>query len=141
MAQSKLNDFASKFGKAPNGLSPGLKFLAVAGAAAYGVSQAMYTGNFQLSINVRFYPSHVTEIYTFFFPHSRRWSQSHHILPRRRCSEGHHDRGTSLPRSVVPVPHHLRHPEQTEEDLVPHRIQGSPNGQYLVEGIVSTRCS
>ncbi|XP_012253690.1 prohibitin-2 isoform X2 [Athalia rosae] len=42
MAQSKLNDLAGKFGKTP-GLSPGLKVLAVAGAAMYGVSQSMYT--------------------------------------------------------------------------------------------------
>ncbi|XP_046616898.1 prohibitin-2 isoform X1 [Neodiprion virginianus] len=43
MAQSKLNELAGKFGKAPNGLSPGLKLLAVAGAAMYGVTQSMYT--------------------------------------------------------------------------------------------------
>jgi prohibitin 2 len=43
MAQSKLNDLAGKLGKGPKGLGLGLKFLAVAGAAAYGVSQSMYT--------------------------------------------------------------------------------------------------
>lgn len=46
MAQSKLNDFAGKLGKGgPPGLTLGLKFLAVAGAAAYGISQSLYTGN------------------------------------------------------------------------------------------------
>lgn len=45
MAQSKLNDLAGKFGKGgPPGLATGLKFLTVIGAAAYGVSQSMYTG-------------------------------------------------------------------------------------------------
>lgn len=44
MAQSKLNDLAGQFGKAPKGMNAGLKILAVAGAAAYGVSQSMYTG-------------------------------------------------------------------------------------------------
>ncbi|EFA05476.1 prohibitin-2 isoform X1 [Tribolium castaneum] len=44
MAQSKLNDLAGKFGKGgPPGLGLGLKLLAVGGAAAYGISQAMYT--------------------------------------------------------------------------------------------------
>jgi len=43
MAQSKLNDLAGQFGKAPKGMNTGLKLLAVAGAAAYGVSQSMYT--------------------------------------------------------------------------------------------------
>lgn len=45
MAQSKLNDLAGKFGKGgPPGLGIGLKILAVGAAAAYGVSQSMYTG-------------------------------------------------------------------------------------------------
>lgn len=45
MAQSKLNDLAGKFGKGgPPGLATGLKVLALAGAAAYGVSQSLYTG-------------------------------------------------------------------------------------------------
>lgn len=44
MAQSKLNDLAGKFSKNPGGMYTPLKFLAVAGAAAYGVSQSMYTG-------------------------------------------------------------------------------------------------
>lgn len=45
MAQSKLNDLASKFGKGgPPGLGIGLKMLAVGAAAAYGVAQSMYTG-------------------------------------------------------------------------------------------------
>ncbi|KAL3270444.1 hypothetical protein HHI36_020996 [Cryptolaemus montrouzieri] len=44
MAQSKLNDFANKFGKGgPPGLGIGLKLLAVGGAAVYGISQSMYT--------------------------------------------------------------------------------------------------
>lgn len=45
MAQSKLNDLANKFGKGgPPGLGLGLKVLAIGAAAAYGVSQSMYTG-------------------------------------------------------------------------------------------------
>lgn len=45
MAQSKLNDLAGKFGKGgPRGLGLGLKFLAAAGAAVYGINQSMYTG-------------------------------------------------------------------------------------------------
>ena len=45
MAQSKLNDLAGKFGKGgPPGLGLGLKLLVVGGAAAYGISQSMYTG-------------------------------------------------------------------------------------------------
>jgi len=43
MAQSKFNDLAGKLGKGPRGLGLGLKLLAAAGAAAYGVNQAMYT--------------------------------------------------------------------------------------------------
>lgn len=45
MAQSKLNDLASKFGKGgtPRGLGLGMKLLATVGAAAYGISQSMYT--------------------------------------------------------------------------------------------------
>uniref|UniRef100_A0A1L8DU16 Prohibitin n=2 Tax=Nyssomyia neivai TaxID=330878 RepID=A0A1L8DU16_9DIPT len=44
MAQSKLHEFAGKFGKGgPPGMSTGLKVLATLGAAAYGVSQSMYT--------------------------------------------------------------------------------------------------
>jgi len=44
MAQSKLNDLAGKFGKGgPPGLGIGLKLLAFGGAAAYGISQSMYT--------------------------------------------------------------------------------------------------
>jgi len=44
MAQSKLNDLAGKFGKGgPRGLGLGLKFLAAAGAAVYGINQSMYT--------------------------------------------------------------------------------------------------
>lgn len=39
----KLNDLAGRLGKGPRGLGTGLKVLAVAGAAAYGISQAMYT--------------------------------------------------------------------------------------------------
>jgi prohibitin 2 len=48
MSQSKLNDLAGKFGKGGPGLPPGLgigiKLLAAVGAAAYGVSQSIYTG-------------------------------------------------------------------------------------------------
>ncbi|XP_011503845.1 PREDICTED: prohibitin-2 [Ceratosolen solmsi marchali] len=43
MAQSKLNDFANRFGKGPNGLNAGIKVLTMAGLATYGVSQSMYT--------------------------------------------------------------------------------------------------
>lgn len=47
MAQSKLNDLASKFGKGgPPGLGIGLKLLAVGGAAVYGLSQSMFTGKY-----------------------------------------------------------------------------------------------
>lgn len=46
----KLNEFATKFGKGggagPPGLQTGIKLLAVAGAAAYGISQSVFTGNF-----------------------------------------------------------------------------------------------
>lgn len=46
MAQGKLNDLAGKFGKGgPPGLGLGLKVLAVGAAAAYGISQSMYTGD------------------------------------------------------------------------------------------------
>lgn len=46
MAQSKLNDLASKFGRGgPPGLGIGLKVLAVGAAAIYGLSQSMFTGN------------------------------------------------------------------------------------------------
>lgn len=44
MAQSKLNDLAGRLSKNPGGINTGLKLLALAGAAAYGASQAMYTG-------------------------------------------------------------------------------------------------
>lgn len=45
MAQSKLNDLASKFGKGgPPGLGIGLKLIAGLGLAAYGASQSVYTG-------------------------------------------------------------------------------------------------
>jgi len=39
----KLNDLAGRMGKGPKGLGTGLKLLAAAGAAAYGISQSMYT--------------------------------------------------------------------------------------------------
>lgn len=49
MAQSKLNDLAGKLGKGgPPGLTTGLKFVAALGAAAYGISQSLYTGTFLL---------------------------------------------------------------------------------------------
>jgi len=44
MAQNKLNDLAGRFAKGPKGLGTGLKVLAGAAVAAYGVSQSMYTG-------------------------------------------------------------------------------------------------
>lgn len=43
MAQSKFNDLAGRFGKTPKGVGLGLKLLAAAGAAAYGISQSMFT--------------------------------------------------------------------------------------------------
>jgi len=43
MAQSKLNDLAGRFSKGPKGLGTGLKLLALAGAAGYGINQSMYT--------------------------------------------------------------------------------------------------
>lgn len=56
MAQQKLNDLAGKFGKggAPPGLGLGLKLLGVAGAAVYGISQSMYTGNFPAEIRLSY---------------------------------------------------------------------------------------
>lgn len=44
MAQSKLSDLAGRFAKGPKGVGTGLKILAAAGAAGYGVIQSMYTG-------------------------------------------------------------------------------------------------
>ncbi|KAF7996404.1 hypothetical protein HCN44_002036 [Aphidius gifuensis] len=41
MAQSKLNDMAGRL--SGSGMNAGLKFLALAGAAAYGISKSMYT--------------------------------------------------------------------------------------------------
>lgn len=46
MAQSKLNDLAGRFGKGPKGMGTGLKLLGLAGAAAYGISQSLFTGKF-----------------------------------------------------------------------------------------------
>lgn len=43
MAQSKLNDLAGRLGNGPKGLGTGLKLLALAGAAGYGITQSMYT--------------------------------------------------------------------------------------------------
>jgi len=43
MAQSKFNDLAGRLGKNPRGLGLGLKLLAVAGGAIYGINQSMYT--------------------------------------------------------------------------------------------------
>ncbi|XP_014218664.1 prohibitin-2 [Copidosoma floridanum] len=43
MAQNKLNDLASRFSKGSAGMNVGVKLIAVVGAAAYGVSQSMYT--------------------------------------------------------------------------------------------------
>ncbi|KAK4292953.1 hypothetical protein Pmani_034317 [Petrolisthes manimaculis] len=39
----KLNDLAGRLGKGPRGLGTGLKVLAAAGAAVYGLNQSMYT--------------------------------------------------------------------------------------------------
>ena len=50
MAQSKLNDLAGRLGQNPKGFGLGLKLLAFAGAAAYGVSQSLYTGIFFVSV-------------------------------------------------------------------------------------------
>lgn len=61
MAQGKLNDLAGKFGKGgPPGLGLGIKLLGAVGAAAYGVSQSMYTGKhsdweFPLDLNTANY--------------------------------------------------------------------------------------
>lgn len=43
MAQSKLSDLAGRFAKGPKGVGTGLKVLAGAAVAVYGVSQSMYT--------------------------------------------------------------------------------------------------
>ncbi|MPC13155.1 Prohibitin-2 [Portunus trituberculatus] len=40
----KLNDLLGRLGKGPRGMGTGLKLLAAAGAAVYGISQSMYTG-------------------------------------------------------------------------------------------------
>lgn len=49
MAQQKVNEFASKFKATggPPGLGLGLKVLAGLGAAAYGFTQSIYTGNYK----------------------------------------------------------------------------------------------
>ncbi|XP_045124568.1 prohibitin-2-like [Portunus trituberculatus] len=39
----KLNDLLGRLGKGPRGMGTGLKLLAAAGAAVYGISQSMYT--------------------------------------------------------------------------------------------------
>ncbi|XP_043264051.1 prohibitin-2 isoform X2 [Colletes gigas] len=43
MAQNKINEFASRFSKNPNGLSLGFKLLAAAGVAVYSVTKSLYT--------------------------------------------------------------------------------------------------
>lgn len=40
----KLNDLMGRLGKGPRGMGTGLKLLAAAGAAVYGITQSMYTG-------------------------------------------------------------------------------------------------
>ena len=40
----KFKDFLNRSGKAPKGLGTGMKLLALAGAAAYGLQQSLYTG-------------------------------------------------------------------------------------------------
>lgn len=77
MAQSKLNDLASKFGKGgPPGLGIGLKLLAVGAAAVYGLSQSMFTGKYifislivQWNNNtvVLFVLPYVTQVNPFYF--------------------------------------------------------------------------
>ena len=53
MAQSKFNDLANRFGsKGPGGFNTGIKLFALAGAAAYGFTQSMYTGKFSFFICV-----------------------------------------------------------------------------------------
>ena len=42
----KINDFLGRLGKGPRGLGTGVKLLALAGAAAYGIQQSLYTGNY-----------------------------------------------------------------------------------------------
>jgi prohibitin 2 len=54
MAQSKLSDLAGRFAKSPKGAGTGLKVLAGAAAAMYGVSQSMYTGKSWLCNNMLF---------------------------------------------------------------------------------------
>lgn len=50
MAQGKINDFAKNLSKGgPPGLGIGLKVLAVGAAAAYGISQSMYTGDYRFN--------------------------------------------------------------------------------------------
>lgn len=44
MAQSKFSDLAGRLSNGPKGLGTGLKLLALAGAAGYGLNQSMYTG-------------------------------------------------------------------------------------------------
>lgn len=44
MAQNPLNDLAGRLNKAPKGVGLGIKLLALGGAAAYGVTQSMFTG-------------------------------------------------------------------------------------------------
>nr|XP_033336558.1 prohibitin-2 [Megalopta genalis] len=43
MAQNKLHEFATRFYRNPNGTSLGLKVLAAAGVAVYGVTKSLYT--------------------------------------------------------------------------------------------------
>lgn len=43
MSQNPLNDLAGRLNKAPKGVGIGMKLLALGGAAAYGISQSMYT--------------------------------------------------------------------------------------------------
>jgi len=43
MAQSKFSDLAGRLSNGPKGLGTGLKLLALAGAAGYGLNQSMYT--------------------------------------------------------------------------------------------------
>lgn len=40
----KFSEFAGRMGKAPKGVSTGLKLLAAAAAAAYGIKESVYTG-------------------------------------------------------------------------------------------------
>ena len=74
MAQSKLNDLAGRFSKGPKGLGTGLKLLALAGAAGYGITQSMYTGKCYIS-----YLFLLKNALTIIRKCSGRWSSCNHL--------------------------------------------------------------